>query len=33
MTEESREFYALEKLWSVVDPAEQSAAQDDRATV
>ena len=33
MTEESREFYALEKLWSMVDPAEQSAAQDDRATV
>jgi len=33
MTEESREFYALEKLWSVVDPAEQSAAQDNRATV
>ena len=33
MTEESREFYALEKLWSMVDPAEQSVAQDDRAIV
>ena len=33
MTEDSREFYALEKLWSVVEPAEQSATQDDRATV
>lgn len=33
MTAESREFYALEKLWAVTDPEEQPAAQDDQAAV
>ena len=31
MTEESREFYALEKLWGVESPAEKE--QDDQAAV
>lgn len=37
MTEDSREFYALEKLWGVADPEEEQAqasvTQDDQAAV
>lgn len=33
MTEDSREFYALEKLWGVAEPGEQTAVADDQAAV
>ncbi len=31
MTEDSREFYALEKLWGVAEPEDQSVKLDDQA--
>ncbi len=33
MTEDSREFYALEKLWGVASPEKQDQAQDDQAAI
>lgn len=33
MTADSREFYALEKLWGVAEPGEQTAVADDQAAV
>ncbi len=33
MTEDSREFYALEKLWGVAEPEDQSVKQSDHAAV